>query len=79
MREETFVCTSCGEELPISQRSEFDEQELCPHCLNEETMICSVCGKRIWNDDNAGNDDRPLCQPCYDRYTDNLSSMSGSV
>lgn len=68
MREETFVCTSCGEEFPLSQRLEFDDQELCPHCLSEETVICSVCGERMWNDENAGNDDRPLCQPCYDRY-----------
>lgn len=68
MTEEIFICTSCGEELPITQRLEFDDQDLCQHCLDEETVICSDCGERIWNDDNAGSDDRSLCQSCYDRH-----------
>lgn len=59
MREETFVCTSCGEEFPTSQRFEFDGQELCQHCLNEETVICHVCRERLWNDNNEGSDSTP--------------------
>lgn len=71
MREETFVCTSCGEEFPTSQRFEFDGQELCQHCLDAETVVCHVCGERLWNDNNEGSDSIPLCQHCYDRYYTN--------
>lgn len=42
MKEETFVCTVCGCEYPISQREEFDDQGLCPHCLEEETVVCRM-------------------------------------
>lgn len=71
MKEETFVCTVCGCEYPISQREEFDDQDLCPHCLEEETVVCRICGERLWRDDNAGNDDTPLCNRCYDSYYTN--------
>lgn len=71
MKEETFVCTVCGREYPISQREEFDDQGLCPHCLEEETVVCRICGERLWSDDNAGNDDTPLCNRCYDSYYTN--------
>lgn len=64
---ETFHCSICGSQPPISERTEFDGQELCEHCLGEETVTCTVCGEHIWNDDNAGNSDTPLCQRCYDR------------
>lgn len=66
--EETFHCSICIAEHPISERTEFDGQELCDHCLAEETEICTVCGERIWSDNNAGNSDIPLCQSCYDRH-----------
>lgn len=71
MKEKTFVCTVCGCEYPISQREEFDDQGLCPHCLEEETVVCRICGERLWRDDNAGNDDTPLCNRCYDSYYTN--------
>lgn len=65
---ETFLCSICGQEHPIKERTMVGEQELCPDCLAEETMICSCCGERIWKDDNAGTEDIPLCRSCYDRY-----------
>lgn len=68
MKEHTYICSNCGQELPASQRIEFDGQELCPLCLEETTVICSRCGDRIWNDDNEGTAETPLCGSCYDRY-----------
>lgn len=67
MKDNTFICSSCGAELPFSQCLEFDGQELCQSCLDSETAICSVCGDRIWNDNNDGDSDTPLCHSCYDR------------
>ena len=67
MKDNTFICSSCGAELPFSQCLEFDGQELCQSCLDSETAICSVCGDRIWNDNNEGDSDTPLCHSCYDR------------
>lgn len=69
--EERFVCGVCGESHPLTQCALFDEQELCPRCLEEETLLCDACGQRIWRDNNAGNCDTPLCQSCYDyHYTE---------
>ena len=61
-------CDSCGREYLSSELTEFDEQMLCPDCLQTATVICTHCGTRIWKDDNAGDNDTPLCQHCYDRY-----------
>lgn len=69
-KEATFTCSNCREEIPLDQRCEFEDSQLCPRCLEEETTVCSVCGERIWADDNAGTSETPLCQGCYDRsYT----------
>lgn len=68
MTEETFVCSICGEAHPLDQRHEFEEEELCEHCLDTETCLCEECGERIWLDDNAGTDNVPLCQLCYERH-----------
>ena len=56
MKEKTFVCTVCGCEYPISQREEFDDQGLCPHCLEEETVVCRICGERLWRDNIVTSD-----------------------
>ena len=67
---ETFICDICYSEQPITERTIFDDQELCLHCLDERTVVCSDCDRRIWNDDNEGSNERPLCERCYDRsYT----------
>lgn len=73
MKEESFVCSVCGESHPFKNRCEFDGQELCTSCLEEETCICSACGEYIWRDDNAGDEETPLCQSCYDRYYTNCT------
>lgn len=66
-----FICSICGEGHPPSQCTIFDDQELCPQCLEDETLLCDACGRRIWRDSNAGNSDTPLCQSCYDyHYTE---------
>lgn len=67
MTGETFTCAVCGGEYDLDQRREFDDQDLCPACLEQETETCSVCGERIWSDNNAGDSDTPLCQSCYER------------
>ena len=75
---ETFVCTCCGESVPMDQRTIFDGQELCAQCLEQETVLCTTCRTRVWRDDNAGSDHAPLCQSCFDRnYT--YCSRCGAV
>lgn len=69
MTGETFTCVVCGGEYDLDQRREFDDQDLCPDCLEQETETCSVCGERIWSDNNAGDSDTPLCK----------AAMSGSI
>ena len=67
---ETFTCTHCQGEHPLTERTEFNGQDLCPDCLAEDTILCRDCGRRIWTDDNEGSEDHPLCQCCYERrYT----------
>ena len=68
MEERTFACYICGRILPREERTEFDNQELCGHCLGVHTLLCSECGERLWADDNAGSRDTPLCQDCYDDH-----------
>ena len=68
MTTKTFACEICGRQHPITRRTSFDGQNLCPQCLEEETLICAHCGKRIWKDDNSGNDTVPLCERRYQGY-----------
>ena len=68
MRENTFICSHCGEVTPRDECCCLDEEELCATCAEENTVLCSHCHIRIWRDDNAGDEDTPLCQSCYDRY-----------
>lgn len=64
----TFVCDICGESHPITKRTTFDGQDMCPHCLETETALCSWCGNRIWRSDNAGDSDPILCERCRDDH-----------
>ena len=67
---DTFTCTHCRGEHPLTKRTEFNGQDLCPDCLAEDTILCRDCGRRIWADENEGSEDHPLCQHCYERrYT----------
>ena len=66
--EDTFICSICGELHPISERTQFDDNDLCPSCLADETLLCTACCSRIWSDSNAGSGDVPLCQSCYDSH-----------
>ena len=68
MTEETFTCSCCGHTYPMHERTIFEDEEICPHCLDTETRVCRVCGERIWRDDNAGDEDTPLCECCYERH-----------
>ncbi len=45
---ETFLCSSCGGEHPISERITYDGKELCPDCLAERTTLCRVCGNKLF-------------------------------
>lgn len=68
MTEETFVCSVCGQSHPMHECTTFEDEELCPRCLDAETRVCHVCGERIWRDDNAGDGDTPLCEHCYEQH-----------
>ena len=79
MTGETFTCAVCGGEYDLDQRREFDDQDLCPDCLEQETETCSVCGERIWSDNNAGDSDTPLCQSCYERLYTNCTRCGALI
>ena len=79
MIRETFTCAVCGDEYDLDQQREFDDQDLCPDCLEQETETCSVCGERIWSDNNAGDSDTPLCQSCYERLYTNCTQCGALI
>ena len=79
MTGETFTCVVCGGEYDLDQRREFDDQDLCPDCLEQETETCSVCGERIWSDNNAGDSDTPLCQSYYERLYTNCTRCGALI
>ena len=51
MRENTFICSHCGEVTPRDECCCLDEEELCATCAEENTVLCSHCHTRIWRDD----------------------------
>lgn len=65
---ENSRCDSCGKAFSVDELVEFEEQHLCPDCLQAATTFCVHCGERIWTDENAGDRDTPLCQSCSDRF-----------
>lgn len=64
-------CSHCGAEIHGEDHTLFDNEVLCPSCLNRETLICAHCGERIWSSDNAGNSYVALCQDCFDDHYTN--------
>jgi len=64
----TFTCSLCGAEHPLSVRTVFDGENLCPDCLTEHTLHCDYCGDRIWSDDNYGSDFNVLCEDCFNDH-----------
>ena len=66
----TRACSGCGQALTPDQLTPFQNELLCPSCLNERTVLCAHCGERIFRSDNCGTDTTPLCEDCYeDHYT----------
>ena len=76
---ETFTCSHCGAELPITDRIVFGGQELCPACLEANTCVCSRCGERIWLDRNCGTGSMPLCADCEEQYYDRCADCGRLV
>ena len=64
----TRPCSHCGQEFAPEQLIPFQDELLCPACLDEQTTVCSCCGERIYKNDNSGTDDFPLCEDCYDNH-----------
>lgn len=70
LEEPMETCTVCNTPYPSESLTEFDDELLCPDCLERETVICHDCGERIRIDNNAGTPDFPLCVNCYEsNYT----------
>ena len=61
-------CSRCGQEFAPEQLIPFQDELLCPVCLDEQTTVCSCCGERIYKTDNSGTDTIPLCEDCYDNH-----------
>lgn len=66
---ETFGCSHCGQELPISERDEFDGQGLCQSYLDMLTVVCDHCETLLWRRDNHVDDRITLCEHCRDHYS----------
>lgn len=64
----TPPCSHCGQVLAHEQLIPFQDELLCPACLDEQTTVCSCCGERIYKTDNSGTDTIPLCEDCYDNH-----------
>lgn len=70
MSEQTFLCNRCSAEHSMECCHNFDDENLCPTCLEEETILCDRCGDRIWRESDRGDQSRALCEDCYyDYYT----------
>jgi hypothetical protein len=65
---ELLVCSACLSEFNAEDGAYFDDQDLCPACLDELTATCGCCGERIWLENNAGDSERVLCQHCYNSH-----------
>lgn len=62
-------CGVCHSLHPIEDLTSFDDELVCPDCMEDTTTTCGRCGERIWIEDDVGNEDSGhLCQSCYDRY-----------
>ena len=64
----TRPCSHCGQAFAPEQFIPFQDELLCPVCLDEQTTVCSCCGERIYKTDNSGTDTIPLCEDCYDNH-----------
>lgn len=64
----TRPCSHCGQAFAPEQLIPFQDELLCPACLDEQTTVCSCCGERIYKTDNSGTDTIPLCEDCYDNH-----------
>lgn len=64
----THPCSHCGQDFAPEQLIPFQDELLCPACLDEQTTVCSCCGERIYKTDNSGTDTIPLCEDCYDNH-----------
>lgn len=60
-----IFCSMCDHEIPSGSAIEFDDQILCPNCLDLHTVTCTCCERRLWHDANYGDSDTPLCEDCY--------------
>ena len=62
-------CGVCHLLHPREELTFFDDELVCPECMEDTTAVCGRCGERIWIEDDAGNEGSGhLCQSCYDRY-----------
>lgn len=52
----TRPCSHCGQDFAPEQLIPFQDELLCPACLDEQTTVCSCCGERIYRTDNSGTD-----------------------
>ena len=65
---ETFTCSHCNRELPLSARREFDGETLCESCLDSLTVTCDHCDTLIWREDDRGDSGIILCERCRNNH-----------
>ena len=75
----TPPCSRCGQEFAPEQLIPFQDELLCPVCLDEQTTVCSCCGERIYKTDNSGTDDFPLCEDCYDNHYESCTHCGSLI
>lgn len=72
--EERCQCSICLREVDREDLFEFDDELLCPSCLEEETTLCDRCGDRIWRNDAEMDSSYTLCSCCFEHYYDRCTS-----
>lgn len=68
LREETVVCTHCGEHVLIDENAGDAATPLCQHCYDAHYLTCARCGRVIYQDDayyEDDDEDEPYCHACH--------------
>ena len=62
------TCTSYGAAYPADNLHLFQDQRLCPDCLQTHTIICQYCNQRAWNEDIHYDEGQPVCPSCFEAH-----------
>ena len=65
---ETRTCANYGEEYPIDEMFQVENDWLCEDCADRLTVICDHCAERVYEENAVEDDTHTLCDHCFDEY-----------